>query len=702
MTPLPLEQLGLRVQDHRSALWWLGILYRRPYQLRKQLETLPRLQALRAGGVLYLHALLYIVLLSILGRWVLFGVLGLEFASAAPTDAWSSLIWTHGERLLRGIAVGIAGGIDYGIDYGIVVGIAAGITAGITVGIAGGIAVGIAGGIASLRAYYQLFSWLFIWPTVQGRWYPWHPVAWDDLCSLPFPGLDRLLAAYADHAPIAALAEIERLIDHYPSQRMSALRAKTRLIARTSAQEIHLSRLDAYMAQLPEGDHDFLAQTSKVRAMVGDISQLQMRLDTLDRPFLREPTAALLVEKIKNFQSQVAGFREPLSSEFRQAARQWLAIAEGQHYQIQTVLRKEPASPVFRAGDPVDRNKEAFILRKNVLGDLDRQLTLSTGCPGLILYGRRRMGKSTLLRNLEGFLPTSVHIAVVSMQNPDAFTSQADLLDAIAQRASEALQPEKKRTVPMVESLKDFFQRLTDCNARLAEMDQRLLLAIDEYENLDRKLGEGVLNEDLLATMRESIQTHRQVTWVFAGSHAITELTHAPWSSYLVSARTLEVPPFTAAETRLLLTEPLRYSSLWPKDDPMRPRFSPEFWGMDGIERIHTEAGGWPHLVQLLAETVVDLCNDHEQDQADPTLLEQAIAKAIVAGDTVLRQLMQPEDAAPGEWDYLRSFRTRNAQPPPEDEAVYQALRRRLLVTEEQNQWRLRVPLMQRWLRERG
>ena len=83
-------------------------------------------------------------------------------------------------------------------------------------------------------------------------------------------------------------------------------------------------------------------------------------------------------------------------------------------------------------------------------------------------------------------------------------------------------------------------------------------------------------------------------------------------------------------------------------------------------------------------------------------LLEQAIAKAVVAGDAVLRQLMQPEDAMPGEWAYLRSFRTCDVRPPPDDEAVYQALRRRLLVAMEGGQWRLRVPLMQRWLRERG
>ena len=164
----------------------------------------------------------------------------------------------------------------------------------------------------------------------------------------------------------------------------------------------------------------------------------------------------------------------------------------------------------------------------------------------------------------------------------------------------------------------------------------------------------------------------------------------------------MDVPPFTEAETRRLLTEPLRYSSLWRDDDSKRPQFSPEFWGDDGIERIHVEAGGWPHLVQLLAETIVDLCNDQGQSHADQVLLEQAIAKAVVAGDGVLRQLMQPEDATPGEWAYLRGFRTRDAQPPPDDEVVYQALRRRLLVAVEGGQWRLWVPLMQRWLRERG
>ncbi len=33
------------------------------------------------------------------------------------------------------------------------------------------------------------------------------------------------------------------------------------------------------------------------------------------------------------------------------------------------------------------------------------------------------------------------------------------------------------------------------------------------------------------------------------------------------------------------------------QDDATRPRFTPGFWGEGGIERIHAETGGWPHLV---------------------------------------------------------------------------------------------------------
>jgi len=607
--------------------------------------------------------------------------------------------------LTLGCAFGLAFSRTLRIALVIVSLIGCGIIAGIIYETTALIILGITFEIAFLIGvfrlyYYPLFFWLS-WPKPLGRLYRFHPVSWDDLCRVPFPGLDRLLVAYAEYAPETGKQEIERLIQSYPSQSRAALKARTILLARQAAHEKNLTKLETLLTPLPEGKKGFLTQTPRLREMVGEIAGIQRRLHTVNRPVLREPIAQMLRERIENFRYQIGDFQEPLASEFRQAATHWLEIAQKQVQEAQTILTKEPSPVVFRAGDPVNREQEAFVPRYGVVGDLDKQIMLGTGCPGLVLYGRRRMGKSTVLHNLKGFLPDTVMPVVISMQDPQAFTSLADLLHLISQKLALTVGGETGNAVTNI-NLNWFVQLLAQSNKKLRAAGKRLLLAIDEYENIDRKLGEKIFPEDLLVTVRESIQTHRQITWIFAGSHDITELKHAEWPSYLVSAHTVEVPLFTPAETRLLLTEPMKFSPLWPKDDPKRPRFSPEFWGENGIERIHHEAGGWPHLVQLIAETIVDLINDETKRQVDAELFERSLKKAIVSGHNVLYQLLRGESTLPGEWEYLSTFRKRELQPPPEDEAIYTSLRRRLLVEEESGEWRLRVPLMARWLKERG
>jgi hypothetical protein len=397
------------------------------------------------------------------------------------------------------------------------------------------------------------------------------------------------------------------------------------------------------------------------------------------------------------------------------------------------------APQVFRAGDPVERRREAFVPRFGVLRELEGQLGLATGCPGVILYGRRRTGKSTTLRNLVGFLPSNVAVAGMSMQDPRAFTSTGSLIDLLSELTAGAVNEpsfpsqingsvaqatrhrwfewwkrlsvsggaiQRSHTTPgsgnTAATLSRLFDDLARANKQLAKQERRLLLTIDEYEYLDSKIGEGTFSTDVLALIRESIQTHRQIVWIFAGSHHVAELTHAPWSSYLVSARTVEVPLFSVEETQLLLTDPLIHSGLYKENDLERPRFDAELWGRSGIERIHDEAGGWPHLVQLIAETLVDLLNERRMRRADSALLDTALERAVVRGDTALRELVEEECTLPGEWDYVRAFRRFDMQPAPNDDRVYGSLRRRLLVVEDGNQWRLRVPLMLRWLRERG
>jgi len=78
----------------------------------------------------------------------------------------------------------------------------------------------------------------------------------------------------------------------------------------------------------------------------------------------------------------------------------------------------------------------------------------------------------------------------------------------------------------------------------------------------------------------------------------------------------------------------------------LRPSYPAGFSGDGGIEKIQEEIGGWPHLVQLVAETCVDLLNDEAQSAVNATILEQAFEKSVVRCEAVFYELRPPEDEA--------------------------------------------------------
>jgi hypothetical protein len=127
--------------------------------------------------------------------------------------------------------------------------------------------------------------------------------------------------------------------------------------------------------------------------------------------------------------------------------------------------------------------------------------------------------------------------------------------------------------------------------------------------------------------------------------------------------------------------------------------------GVEQLRKVRVVLAVYLHALplQLIASTVVDLCNTQGKAHADAGVLEQSMAKAVVSGDSVLAELMlyRSEDP-PSAWSYLAGFRTKDAQPSPADDETRLTLKRHLLVKETPDgQWMLRVPLMQRWLRER-
>jgi hypothetical protein len=82
---------------------------------------------------------------------------------------------------------------------------------------------------------------------------------------------------------------------------------------------------------------------------------------------------------------------------------------------------------------------------------------------------------------------------------------------------------------------------------------------------------------------------------------------------------------FTSDETYVLLTDPMRHAPRALSAAAPNIHFPPESWGPGGIERIDREAGGWPHLVQLIAQALTDIVNRTGQGTVNDRTFDEAL-----------------------------------------------------------------------------
>ena len=99
-------------------------------------------------------------------------------------------------RLTSRVTVGILDRIVWTIIFALI-GVIFGLLVDDTNSLILGPVTGLAGLIALTRGYYLPIYFYLIWPEPRPKLFSYHPVAWDDLCGVPFVGLSRLLEAYA-------------------------------------------------------------------------------------------------------------------------------------------------------------------------------------------------------------------------------------------------------------------------------------------------------------------------------------------------------------------------------------------------------------------------------------------------------------------------------------------------------------------------
>jgi hypothetical protein len=524
-----------------------------------------------------------------------------------------------------------------------------------------------------------------------------HPAFWDEHQWLPLSGLDEHLVLAMERRPDEGRAAIEYLAAGH--QRWAVQAAQIELDARS------LERC-ADVAAIGHAHHGLAAGKLEgpASALLRTLSRLSQDVDAaLNQESIYNQRLALsaVEDRLDGLLRELNRSSEPYAPRFHPIAARWRQMVDQcTHELAQEVERRQEIESPYIIGVPLTTQQEIFVGRTDVSAQIER-LLLDQGRLPLLLYGQRRMGKTSLLNNLGRLLPSTVVPLFVDLQGPASQASDhAGLLYNIARSVVDSARRQRDLSLPPLthEALTaDPFTCFDEWLDRVeGALGQRTaLLTLDEFEALDRALVKGRFDEEaILGTLRHLIQHRPRFKVLLAGSHTLDELQR--WAGYLINLQTIRISYLKEDEARQLVERPVRDFAL---------RYEP-----DASQRVLELTRGHPFLVQLLCAEIVSLKN--EQPPAIRRLarladVETAVPRALSHGSFFFADIQQNQVDAAGlaALDFLAaqgkgvviSRKALARRFPDGSGGALDLLLRRELIEPVEEGYRVQVELVQRW-----
>jgi hypothetical protein len=530
----------------------------------------------------------------------------------------------------------------------------------------------------------------------------WHSAFWDELQFLPLVGLDAHLVLVAERNPADGQAALTYLATS--RQRWAAQAAQIEMDARRLERCTTVQAIAAAGGGLGAGDLE--GPASALLRSFGRLSRDVVAALHQEGAYNQRLALSAVEERLDGLVREVTRSSERYALRFGPIATAWRQVvaAHVQALAAYVELRQEIDNP-YIIGVPLTAQQDIFVGRSDVSARIE-QLLLDRRRPPLLLYGQRRMGKTSLLNNLGRLLPSTIVPLFVDMQGPPAqAANHAGFLYNIARAMGQAATTSRGLhlpTLPRDELAADPFTRFDEwLDAVEAAVDTAtVLLTLDEFEALDDALASGRLAEAaVLGTLRHLIQHRPRFKLLLAGSHTPDEMQH--WASYLINVQVVRMGYLREAETRQLIERPVADYAL---------RYEPV-----ASERVLALTRGHPYLTQLLCAEIVALKNEQEASVrrcARVADVEAAVAEALhhgsfffadlqrnqvdTAGLAVLRVLAARGEGAVVSQDALTSLCPGTA------ERTLDLLIRRDLVEATEGGYRFQVELIRRWFARDG
>jgi hypothetical protein len=432
----------------------------------------------------------------------------------------------------------------------------------------------------------------------------WHPAFWDEGQWLPLYGLDQHVLLACDSQPDAARGWIDA-VGQTP-QRWAAQAAQVELDARrleacrTLEQIVAQAAIPAGSAMdAPLGDNEAEGVLRALGKVSADVRSALAQTSAYNRQLVLR----MVGEDLGTLAGALARSNARHARRFQPIVRAWHDVvgAELADLEREAMARREIPDP-YIVGAPLTRHQQVFVGRIDVSRRIEALLG-NPDQPPLLLYGQRRMGKTSLLFNLPWMLPSAILPLTVDLQGPVAQSADhASFLYNLAKGiATSALDQGLALTRLSREALAGdpftaFDDWLDGVEAALdAHGHSMAVLALDEFEALDSALSSGRLEERaVLGMLRHIAQYRPRFKLILAGSHLLSEFSR--WATYLINAQTVHLGVLDRAEATRLIEQPI-------KEFPLS-------YANPARQHVLTLTRGHPYLVQLLCSEVVALKNE--------------------------------------------------------------------------------------------
>jgi hypothetical protein len=439
---------------------------------------------------------------------------------------------------------------------------------------------------------------------------------WDECTFLPLPYLKELLLMASEQSLSETLEEISFIITDRPQQRWAAQVTAYELALRDLEQRKVLRDISQAHQQLnvlvPQVVRDLSPTAQKVFRILDDASRAAASYQTQINKQDRQDALGHMTDYLKTLHPSHSFKYLNLNHLLEAVVNRWIMLAEQGKETLGSTSHGLFIDNPYVPGRVLDLRNPLFVGRNDVVQKLSQALHKPYR-PTFLLFGERRMGKSSIIKQLPVLLGPRYIPVFYDLQQSGILASIAAFYGNLAANIERQMK-DRGILVPTLERAQldqtqqlqgelpvydQFDQWLILIEQILEQEDRTLILAFDEFEQLSDTESVGNLNLKLLFNwFRSVIQNRSRLALLFSGAKMVGDMGRG-WAGYFVNVERIKVSFLHEQDAHDLIVQPV-----------------PNIFSEEVAQEIMRMTRCHPFLIQAICKQAIELLNSSSHEMA--------------------------------------------------------------------------------------